>query len=161
VLEDCGVNTEATRVTARQATSDDLPQILRLLTEAALPTEGVDVSLLLSTLVIVRAGEIIGSASIEVHGQVGLLRSVVITPEFRGQHFGEQLVNDRIEWARKRGITTLALFTEHAEIFFARLGFKKTTREQLPSKVHDSFEFGFCPSTSVSMILDLADQAER
>ena len=146
---------ENAAVLCRRAWSGDVGEVSRLLRAAALPTEGVDETLMPGTSVLVRDGAIVGCASVEVHGHTGLLRSVVVSPEMRGRQRGRALVRGRIEWAREQGLENLVLFTETAAGFFERLGFRPVPREELPPVVRGCFEYGFCPTTSTSMRLDL------
>ncbi len=149
------------RTQLRNAQPGDAARVRTLLAAESLPVEGVDDDLMQHTSVAVRGDTVVGSASIEVHGEVGLLRSVVVATSLRGRALGRRLVEDRIAWARTRGLHTVALFTETAHEFFQRHGFKDIPRAQLPRELHGSFEFGFCPSTSKSMSLDLRQVRAR
>jgi len=139
----------------RPASAGDVAAVRGLVDAEGLPTDGVDESLMPGTAVLVGEGVVVGCASVEVHERTGLLRSVVVSPELRGRSLGRALVLDRIEWARRAGLETLVLFTETAPGFFEGLGFRPVPREDLPVEIRGCFEYGFCPSTSTSMQLDL------
>lgn len=145
----------------REAQPEDVTSVRTLLATESLPLEGVDSCLMQSTAVVRHKNVVVGCASVEVHGRVGLLRSVAVAASLRQHGWGRRLVEDRIRWARGQGLYTLALFTETTPEFFARLGFKHVPRAQLPREVHGSFEFGFCPEASKSMRLELAQNADE
>ena len=105
--------------------------------------EGVDRSLMKGTATLQYRGEVIGSASVEVLGPVSLLRSVVVSPQWRGRNWGRELVIDRMAWARSR-FDALYLFTDTAAGLFEQLGFEYLPREELPVEIHDSSEFAAC-----------------
>ena len=54
--------------------------------------------------------------------------------------------------ARERGIHTLFLLTTTAAPYFERFGFRRTTRDAIPSDVRASAELqGACPESAVVM----------
>lgn len=146
---------EGGRARLRDASATDVGAVHRLLREAGLPVEGVDESSMYRTSVLMEGDTVLGCASVEVHGRIGLLRSVVVAAEIRGQQRGRELVTDRVEWARSHGLEALVLFTETAPGFFERLGFEHVARENLPVEIEGSAEFGLCPLSSKSMRLEL------
>jgi N-acetylglutamate synthase-like GNAT family acetyltransferase len=85
----------------------------------------------------------------------GLLRSVAVRPDLRDKGLGQLVTSAAAGAGRTRGITEVFLFTETAEPFFQRLGFRTIDREGIPSPVtqtaHAAEE---CP-TAVAMALDL------
>jgi N-acetylglutamate synthase-like GNAT family acetyltransferase len=135
------------------ATSADRPVVRALLAEARLPVEDLDLAPEL-TFWVVRddANRPIGAIGLERHGDVGLLRSLVVTPAWRRHGFGRTLVTTLENDAITRGITQLVLLTETAETFFHRLGYTLIERDRAPSAVASSAEFRtLCPSTAVCM----------
>ena len=73
------------------ASSQDLPGITTLLQQHKLPTE--DLSDQLSLLVAKDMIEqVIGSCGMEIYNQIGLLRSLAVSPEYQGQGLGKKLV---------------------------------------------------------------------
>ena len=82
----------------------------------------------------------------------GLLRSVAVHPELRGQGVGKCLVATLETWAREKGIRRLWLLTTTAEAFFRRLEYRKTERVQAPAVVQQSAEFkSLCPASAVCL----------
>jgi N-acetylglutamate synthase-like GNAT family acetyltransferase/FMN phosphatase YigB (HAD superfamily) len=65
----------------------------------------------------------------------GLLRSVTVRADLRGKGLGQLVTAEAVRAGRARGITQVFLFTETAERFFQRLGFRTVDRESLPPQV--------------------------
>jgi amino-acid N-acetyltransferase len=96
--------------------------------------------------------KIVGIGGVEVYGEVGLLRSVVIKEQFRRKGLGEALVTELIKSAKAKGVRELYLLTTTAEDFFGQIGFKKTKRDAAPSAIKNTTEFKeLCTATSVLM----------
>jgi N-acetylglutamate synthase-like GNAT family acetyltransferase len=129
----------------------DLPGALSLLRRAQLPVEGV-VDQFGNYVVVRDEGHLVGVAGIEVHGSDGLLRSVVVDPDYRGEGAGRSLVECALDLARRMGLTRLYLLTTTARDYFARQGFADCPRDQAPPAIRQSWEFREgCPSTSSFM----------
>jgi arsenite methyltransferase len=140
----------------RPARAGDLAAVTSLLSGAALPVEGVADQLEDGFVVVEEKGRLIGAAGLEVYGGSGLLRSVVVHESARGRGLGEQLVRDRTEWARARGLRAVYLLTTTAESWFAARGFARVQRDDVPASVRRSAEFSeICPSTAAAMSVEL------
>jgi amino-acid N-acetyltransferase len=129
----------------------DLAAALDLLREAELPEDGVVESF--GHYLVVRDDErLVGLCGLEVHGSDGLLRSVAVAREYRGEGVGAALVEGALALAPKLGVETLYLLTTTARDFFLRHGFVESARDRAPSGIRDSWEFRTgCPSTSTLM----------
>jgi amino-acid N-acetyltransferase len=137
------------------ATAADLPHILALLGRARLPPDGL-AEHLASALVARDGDRIIGSVALEVHGQVGLLRSVAVDEAVRGRGLGARLTAAALELARARRLRTIYLLTETAAEFFPRFGFRPVTRADVDPAALQSVEFTTaCPDSATVMALDL------
>src|SRR2546427_2925972 len=99
--------------TIAAATSADLPALLELLGQSALPTAGL-ADHLDTTLVAHEAGHVVGSAALELYGTTALLRSVAVAPRLRGRGLGQELTRHAPALARRRQIPTVYLLTETA-----------------------------------------------
>jgi N-acetylglutamate synthase-like GNAT family acetyltransferase len=86
-------------VTVRKAGSADYARITQLLTDAALPLEGLTGHD--NFLVLCREDRIVGGAAIERYGKYGLLRSVALEPRERRRGFGRRLVENAAHQARR------------------------------------------------------------
>src|SRR2546426_6485694 len=96
--------------TIAAATSADLPALLELLGQSALPTAGL-ADHLDTTLVAREAGHVVGSAALELYGTTALLRSVAVAPRLRGRGVGQELHPHAPAPARRRQIPTVYLLT--------------------------------------------------
>lgn len=89
---------------------------------------------------------------LELFGDVGLLRSLVVTPQARGAGAGSALVRHAETYAREHGVHTLYLLTTTAEAFFERRGYARADRESAPPAIRATPEFaGICPASSAFM----------
>ncbi len=135
----------------RDATTRDLGAVETLLSANDLPLDGVKENF--SSFVVAEdQGEIAGAIGLEKFGSVALLRSAVVSPEYRGSGVGRRLVAQILERAEREGVEELFLLTTTAEKYFPQFGFDRTTRSAVPAAVKASAEFqGACPDTAVVM----------
>jgi len=138
------------------ATPSDLPDIVSLLKAAALPVAGIERHV--ETALVARdARQLLGCAAVEVYGQAGLLRSVAVDPEHRGEGWGERLTTAALELARKRGVRDIYLLTTTASHFFPRFGFTAIPRAELDPALEQSEELrGACPASALAMHASLS-----
>lgn len=140
-------------VDLRNAMPSDLEAVRSLLREAGLPTEGVEDQFPAQYKVATVEGSVVGVAGLELHGSVGLLRSLAVRPAFRGAGVGTTLVQDRTDWARVVGLSRVFLLTTTAAGYFERLGFRRTDRGTAPEELAKSKEFAsLCPSAAVCLV---------
>ena len=139
----------------RAAALSELTELLTLLNECDLPLEGV-AEHLGGFLVARDEGALLGVIGLERYGDVGLLRSLAVSPEARGRGVGVKLVEAVMAGAQKKNIHTLYLLTETAESFFPRFGFEKIPRAGLDARLGASRELqGVCAETAVAMRAEL------
>jgi amino-acid N-acetyltransferase len=146
-------------VKIREATTRDLDAVESLLSANNLPLDGVKENF--SSFVVAEdKGEIAGAIGLEKFGPVALLRSAVVSSEYRGSGIGRRLVEQLLERAESEGIEELFLLTTRAEKYFPRFGFAATTRSAVPSAVKASAEFqGACPDSAIVMTRRIAAPA--
>jgi len=145
--------------TIAAATSADLPALLELLGQSALPTAGL-ADHLDTTLVAREAGHVVGSAALELYGTTALLRSVAVAPGLRGRGLGQELTRHALALARRRKIRTVYLLTETAGGFFPRFGFRAISRDAVDPAVQGSVEFtSACPTSALAMAAELERRA--
>ena len=135
----------------RPATSNDLGAVESLLSASNLPLDGVRENF--STFVVAEdQGAIAGAIGLEKFGPVALLRSAVVSPDYRGSGVGSRLVEKVLERAEQEGIEELFLLTTTAENYFPRFGFTRTDRLAVPRSMQASAEFqGACPDSAAVM----------
>jgi len=147
-------------ISVRAARPDDLPRVRELLSVAELPLDGLDEQFGDAYAVAEAGGTLVGAEGIETYHDVGLLRSAVVDPNWRGRGVGDALTRDRLAWARARGLREVYLLTTTAADYFPRYGFVRVSRTSAPPALQRSREFAeACPQTAVTMRLLLADQA--
>ena len=131
------------------ASASHEPAIRRLLSDAALPLEGLEMAFPKGYVVAHAAGDLVGCAGIEVYGRDALLRSLVVAAQDRKTGLGARLVANRIDAARADGLDSIYAITTTAADFFAHLGFERIGREVVPAGVRSSAEFSsICPSSA-------------
>jgi amino-acid N-acetyltransferase len=119
--------------TLRLAAPGDIPTIEYLLKAEWLPP--MQITEFLETFwVIEQAGQVVGCIGLEVYGEEGVLRSVVVASALRGTRQGERLTEKVIAEARQRGVKRLYLFTMSAAAFFPRFGFRAIAMEDFGPK---------------------------
>ncbi len=143
------------KVTLVPAGRDDLPEILALLEQSKLPTDGLADHL--DTALVGRAGDrLVACAAVEIHGTAGLLRSVAVDPARRGEGLGYRLTEAALDLARARGVTSVYLLTTTAGDFFPRFGFKPIDRKEMDPALERSAELrGACPASALAMRAEL------
>jgi len=138
-------------ITVRAARPEDRVKVESLLAGERLPLEGVG-DHFAGFVVAEDAGEVVGAAGLEVHEDHGLLRSVVVAPSAKGHGIGRKLAEGVLRDAKKRGLAAVYLLTTTAADYFARLGFERVEREEVPTALHGSRELqGACPASAVVM----------
>jgi len=97
-------------------------------------------------------GRVVGVAGLEIHGEDGLLRSVAVDPDYRGQGLAASLVEAAMQRAKRVELRSVYLLTTTARDYFARRGFADCPREEAPAAIRESWEFRVgCPSTAALM----------
>jgi amino-acid N-acetyltransferase len=138
------------------ARPDELPLVQALLAGERLPTSDLDLRFPDGFVVARAGGELVGVAGLEIHGPVGLLRSLAVRPAERGSGLGRVLVEDRLGAARAQGLAAVFLLTTPAASYFRRLGFVDAERAAAPAELQASTEFrSLCPATAACLALRL------
>ncbi len=134
------------------ARTHDLSGALDLLARCELASQGVAERFGHYFVVREDDGRVVAVAGLEVHGENGLVRSVAVDPDYRRQGLAAALLDSVLERARKLELRALYLLTTTARDYFARHGFLFCPREDAPSGIRDSWEFGVgCPKTALCM----------
>ena len=97
-------------------------------------------------------GFVIGAIGLEVYGRDGLLRSLVVKPEYRKMKIAEGLVNEVEKLGKSFGLAAIYLLTETAQRYFAGKGYQAIERKEAPASLMQSSEFSHvCPASAVLM----------
>jgi amino-acid N-acetyltransferase len=135
------------------ATGNDLPDVLTLLNECALPTAGVEDHI--GTFIVARDGaRLVGCGGAEAYQFAALIRSVAVAEDHRNSGLGRRIVRELLDRLSSRGLREFYLLTTTAEDYFKRRGFKVIDRDEVHPQLLSSAEFsGACPESAVCMRL--------
>ena len=138
-------------------TEGDEKEIIRLLSEADLPTEDLTLDKPKNFLVARgKGGSVIGTIGVEPYQDIGLLRSLVVDPSHRGKGLGKQLVDELPSFGKRKGIKALFLLTIGAAGFFKRLGYEVTQRSLVPAPIAVTEEFkNIAPVSAICLFKNL------
>jgi amino-acid N-acetyltransferase len=133
-----------------------LTSAIDLLASADLPTEDLTEAHCEHFFFTGPASRPTGLVGLEIFDGVALLRSLVVTPESRGQGVGTALLEHAQDHARGRGARELYLLTTTAEKYFEKSGFVRAARAAAPAAISSTREFAnICPSNSAFMVRQL------
>ena len=140
-----------------EASSEDLHDIIDLLSQVQLPHDGVAENLSAFLVARDQSARLIGAIGLERHGNTALLRSAAVSPAYQGAGVGSQLTEKLLQRATHDGVETVVLLTSTAREFFARrFGFRETPRAVFDKDLLTSSEWNLpCCSSAVCMSLDL------
>jgi amino-acid N-acetyltransferase len=146
-------------MTIQKATEQDRGAIITLLQSQKLPSG--DLPPVLETFFIAtEENKLIGAVGLERYGSYGLLRSMVVHPDYRNRQIAEKMVQQVEQTASDSGITVIYLLTQTAEKYFSKRGYALTTRENVPQALFQSSEFSHvCPVSATVMQKDLVQQS--
>jgi amino-acid N-acetyltransferase len=95
---------------------------------------------------------LIASVGLELYGEVALLRSVAVLPEFQGRNIGNLAFRKMVEHALSQGVRELWLITNTADTYFEKLGFQRVERSEAHPAIIGTAQFsGICPSSAAVM----------
>ena len=138
--------------TLRQAMPDDWYAVRELLLASGLPVDDLGPERLDGFLIAEDDDVVVGLVGLEVLGNVGLLRSLVVEENARRAGLGGKLVGALESAAEAAGIAELWLLTIDAEKFFQRHNYEIMDRQAAPDEVQRSDEFSsLCPDTAYLM----------
>ena len=104
-----------------EAAGQKRSELIQLLESQKLPFEDLPTGLN-NFYAAVEDDQVVGLIGMEPYGSYGLLRSMVVHPEFRNRQIAENLVRQIEEKAASAGIVSMFLLTETAENYFSRNG---------------------------------------
>ncbi|PFA68179.1 hypothetical protein CN378_08740 [Bacillus sp. AFS015802] len=124
----------------RQATKEDIHEVVAFLMKAGLSTEGIKDSIDCFLVVEDSENRLIGTLGIEVKEKIGLLRSLVVTSSFESEELFA-LFQEILKLAKEKDLTRLYLISNRKAslAFFDLLGFQQETDpyvDELESFVH-------------------------
>jgi N-acetylglutamate synthase-like GNAT family acetyltransferase len=136
-----------------RAESSDLGEILALLNSVDLPDDGVADHLAGFLIAREKSGRLVGCIGIEHYGELGLLRSAAVTPEFQRSGLGTRLTEAILHRAAQQGLGELLLLTTTARDFFEKkFGFAVTSRDDYNERLAGSPEWELPRCTSAVLM---------
>ena len=144
-------------VSIERASLACLEEALELLSVTKLPHDGVKENI--EGFLVARNdfGRLVGCVGMERHGELGLLRSAAVLPEYQGRRIGGKLVSELLKIAAREGVTEVALLTTTAKDFFEKnFAFKEAIRAHYEERLQNSPEWNLPRCSSATfMILKL------
>jgi amino-acid N-acetyltransferase len=129
--------------------------ITALLRSAKLPADDLPSSID-NFLVATDEDNVIGAIGFEQYDNCGLLRSLVVSPDYRNAGIAGQLVQNLEANAAASGINCMYLLTETVPDYFVKKGYARISRAEVPASLQQSSEFSYvCPQSAVVMKKDL------
>src|SRR5688572_7293884 len=119
-------------LTILPATEVHRPIIVSLLESVKLPVVDLPSDLSHFLLAIDRSNTI-GIVGLEIYGNYGLLRSLVVDPYYRNEGVAGQLIQRLEEYTKRLKLETIYLLTETAAAYFQKKGFQTIQRDQVPA----------------------------
>jgi len=125
--------------------------IIALLAAEKLPV--TDLPATLDNFVVAKDGDtIIGVAGLEIYGDYGLLRSLVVSPAHRSKGIAKLLLTEMEALAAAKALSAIYLLTETAHEYFSRTDYQQISRTDVPQPVQQSSEFSYaCPQSAIVM----------
>lgn len=123
--------------------------VISLLEACALPVADITPASPVQFFGIRSGGTLAAVVGLDLYPPVGLLRSLAVTPSFRGRGFARALVRFAESFAASQGVETLFLLTTTAERFFLALGYTPASRVAAPEAIQATSQFAsLCPASS-------------
>lgn len=139
------------QTTISRATANQRQAIIQLLQAEKLPVDDLPASLD-NFFVATEDDKVIGAIGLELYGDCGLLRSMVVDKEHRNKNIASGLVQWLENDVESKGINCIYLLTETAPQYFERKGYQKITRNEVPTELKASSEFSHvCPVSAIVM----------
>lgn len=133
------------------ATTPDAEQ-LAALQAAGLPVDDLDDDVPRSWWQAARGDTWIGIIALERHGDIGLLRSLLVREDERRSGTGRDLVAAVESAAADAGFAALYLLTTDADGYFASLDYARVERAEVPDAVRATAQFSrLCPASAIVM----------
>ena len=138
-------------INIKPASLEHREAIISLLQSAGLPVEDLPNGLQ-NFYTAMDYGIVVGLIGLETYGRNGLLRSLVVRPDYRQMKIAAALVDEVERTGRDLRLADIYLLTETAKDYFTKKGYEQIAREEAPGSLKQSSEFSHvCPATAVLM----------
>ncbi len=96
--------------------------------------------------------ELVAAGGLEPAGEYALLRSIVVAQKYRAKGLAQSIVDYLLHLAEAEGREAVYLLTETAADYFARRGFEKVARDEVPAAIRSTRQFSsLCPDSASCM----------
>lgn len=137
--------------------SGDLNRLENLLRSNQLPIEDCAAQAL-NFYGIFDQGNLVAAGGLEPAANYALLRSVAVEQRYRDRGLARAMSEFLINQAHAEGRKAVYLLTESAEGYFAKLGFRRVARAQVPLEIAQTRQFtSLCPDTASCMVMSLSE----
>jgi N-acetylglutamate synthase-like GNAT family acetyltransferase len=145
------------KLTAHPLRTGERGALKAALSKAKLPTDDIEAPGRLFWRFETQDEMPVGFGGLEVHGEDGLMRSLVTLPPVRSRGVGTAMVTALEFEARLHGCRSLWLITTTAADFFARRGYARCERAVVSPGIRETAEFStLCPDTADVLMKRLA-----
>ncbi|GGE05350.1 hypothetical protein GCM10011571_03040 [Marinithermofilum abyssi] len=146
----------------RKACTSDVPAIMHLLKEAGMNEQGVDKHPE-HFLVVEDPGKspvrTVGTVGLEVHGDVGLLRSFVLDQTCWNGKTSMELLHVVFQFVRQMELTAVYLFAGIDPRVFEAFGFQGISPDELPEAIRNSDHAVRLAGSGSPMVLRLREES--
>jgi DNA-binding MarR family transcriptional regulator/N-acetylglutamate synthase-like GNAT family acetyltransferase len=97
-------------------------------------------------------GRVIGCIGLEVYGDIGLVRSLVVASNMRGRAIGKRLIKQLVVHAQEKHLSALYMLSNNADPLFERHSFTRMARADMPTKLYVSTEMQGSNSSATSAL---------
>lgn len=99
---------------------------------------------------------LVGCVGLELLGNIGLLRSLVVLERSRAKGLGNKLTRAIIDEANIKSLSSIYLLTTDAVRFFEKVGFSKIVKSTAPKEIKKTKQYSeICSDSAVVMKLSL------
>jgi amino-acid N-acetyltransferase len=139
-------------ITIQKASINDLESINKLLQTADLPLVEASDNTQYFYKAINTKNEIVGAIGLEVYGRYGLLRSLVVSNEYRNKGIANDLVGQIVKLSAGLNLKEVYLLTTTAYKYFEKHHFERMHRNDAPEEIKQSKEFSsICTVSAIVM----------
>src|SRR5262249_20140723 len=141
-------------VTIERASLACLDEALELLSVAELPHDGEQENI--EGFLVARNdfGKLVGCVGLERHGELGLLRSAAVLPDFQCRRLGVKVVSEVLKRAASDDVTEVALLTTTAKDFFEKkFDFNEASRAHYMERLQNSPEWNLPRCSSATFMI--------
>jgi amino-acid N-acetyltransferase len=121
----------------RKATKADTETIKRFILQGGISNQGIEANIDQFIIMETEEKEIVGTVGLEVHGDYGLIRSLVMSRNITSEEILIRLLQEAIKAARDKQVKALYLLTKVTPLFQS-IGFYPVQYNSVPESILES-----------------------